>query len=387
MATSIEIGGQCDTAFGAVVKAFEGNFASHGEVGAAVAVYLDGRQVVDLWGGYANVERTRSWDRDTIVNVYSTTKGMTAICAHRLVEQGKLDVDAPVARYWPEFAQAGKAELPVRYLLSHRAGLPAVKALLPTEALFDWAAMTAALAAQEPWWTPGTQHGYHALTFGWLVGEVVRRITGRSLGTYFKEEVASPLGADFHVGLDQVHDVRTAGMIPAPAPAPGEPNPRAERLKDPESMQAKVMNNPPRPAGTDNTREWRAAEIPAATGHGNARAIARIYGALASGGELEGVRVLTPESIEQAIVQQSDGMDAVLEMPTRFGLGFALGNGTLMPNRPGHRIFGHPGAGGSLGFADPDARVGFGYTMNQMRAAPGPDPRVAALVDAIYASI
>ena len=193
MTTRLEINGECGSKFRAVQEVFEENFVSLGEVGASVAVYLDGKLVVDLWGGYADAARTHLWEQDTIVNVYSTTKGMTAICAHKLVDQGKLDLDAPVAFYWPEFAQAGKGEIPVRYLLSHRAGLPAVKAPLGPDAMFDWEAMTRALAAQQPWWEPGTQHGYHAFTFGWLVGEVVRRISGRSLGTYFREEVAVPL--------------------------------------------------------------------------------------------------------------------------------------------------------------------------------------------------
>ena len=388
MVTRIEVKGQCDSRFSAVQKAFEENFASLGEVGASVAVYLDGKPVVDLWGGYADAARSRPWERDTIVNVYSATKGMTVICAHRLVDQGKLDMDAPVARYWPEFAQAGKGDMPVRYLLSHRAGLPAVKAPLPPEALFDWDAMTHALAAQEPWWAPGTQHGYHALTFGWLVGEVVRRISGRSLGTYFREEIAEPLGADFHIGFDAVHDARTADMIAAPPPPPGETDLLQELMtKNPESMIARALTNPPwKPGVTDNTREWRGAEIPGANGHTNARALARIYGALALGGELDGVRILSLEAIERAIVEQSNGQDAVLGMVSRFGLGFSL-NSETFPMGPNPHSFGHPGAGGSLGFADLDARIGFGYAMNQMRTEAGEDRRYERLTDALYSSL
>ncbi len=390
MTTAIETHGACDSRFNAVKDAFAENFPTHGEVGAALAVMVDGETVVDLWAGHADAARTRPWERDTIVNVYSTTKGMTAICAHRLVDQGLLDLDAPVADYWPEFAQAGKEKLPVRYLLSHRAGLTAVKDVLPAGSIYKWDVMTAALAAQEPWWEPGTKHGYHALTFGWLVGEVVRRITGKSLGTYFREEVAEPLGLDFLIGLAEEHDARTAEMIPAPLPQPGDTNPLAEILSKPGSMPFKAFVVSPdiMQPGHANTRQWRAAEIPAANGHGNARALARVYGALARGGELDGVRVLSQEAIDRAIVEQSDGPDAVLaDLPTRFGLGFML----TMPDAPlgpNPRTFGHPGMGGSLAFADPDAKVGFGYVMNKMIASPDLiDPRWSSMIDAVYASL
>ena len=389
MVTGIEIRGECDTRFGAVREAFAENFARHGEVGAAVAVTVDGRPVVDLWAGYADAARTRPWERDTIVNVYSTTKGMTTICAHRLVDQGKLDIDAPVARYWPDFGQAGKADLPVRYLLTHQAGLPAVKEPLPPDALYSWETMTRALAAQEPWWEPGARHGYHAITFGYLVGEVVRRISGKSLGTYFREEVAEPLGIDFHIGLDARHDSRTAEMIPAPPPPPDQPNMFEEMLKNPDSMQAKAFMNPPvaMDRGTVNSREWRGAEIPAGNGHTTARALARVYGALSRGGEVDGVRVLSSEAIGRATVEQVNGEDAVLTLDSRFGLGFML-PGPLAYMGPNPRAFGHPGAGGSLGFADPDAKVGFGYTMNQMFMGAGlADPRWAPMIDAVYEAL
>src|SRR5580700_9440573 len=193
----IPIAGTCDPRFRKVREAFAANFETAGEIGASVAMYIDGKQVVDLWGGYADKARTKPWTRDTLVNIYSTTKGLAAMCAHRLVDQGKLDLDAPVAKYWPEFAQAGKDKLPVKYLLSHRAGLPAVRKILDGDALFNWTTMTTALAEQEPWWEPGTAHGYHAVTFGYLVGEVIRRITGKSPGTYLRDELAGPLDLDF----------------------------------------------------------------------------------------------------------------------------------------------------------------------------------------------
>ena len=215
------IHGVCDSRLQGVRDAFAENFAQGGEVGATVAVTVDGKLVVDLWAGHADAARTRPWTRDTIVDVASSTKGLTTICAHRLVDAGLLDLEAPVARYWPEFAQAGKATIPVHFLLSHRAGLPAIDEPLPTEALYDWNRMTGALAAQKPWWEPGTRHGYHIFTFGYLVGEVVRRITGKSLGTYFREEVAEPLGLDCHIGLAAEHDDRVAEFIAVPPPQPG----------------------------------------------------------------------------------------------------------------------------------------------------------------------
>jgi CubicO group peptidase (beta-lactamase class C family) len=389
MTTAIEVHGVCDERFRAVEQAFAENFPTYDEVGAALAVMVDGEMVVDIWAGHADAARTRAWERDTIANVYSTTKGMAAICAHRLVERGLLDLDAPVASYWPEFAQAGKEQLPVRYLLGHRAGLPAVKEVLPPGALFNWDAMTAALAKQEPWWEPGTQHGYHALTYGWLVGEVVRRITGKSIGTYFREEVAEPLGLDFHIGLAAEHDARTAAMIPAPLPQPGEASFIAEIVSDPGSMPFKafVMSPDLMNPGLVNTREWRAAEIPSANGHCTARSLARVYGALARGGELDGVHVLSRAAIEQAIVEQSHGPDAVLLLPTRFGHGFMLTMPELLFG-PSEHAFGHPGLGGSLGFGDLDAGVSFGYVMNKMIVPPTlVDPRWPPLIDAMYASL
>src|SRR5271170_5065862 len=321
---AVKIEGTCDPKFSRVKDAFAENFEKRSEVGAAAAVVLDGKSVVDIWGGHADKAATRPWARDTLVNVYSTTKGITAICAHRLADKGLLDIDAPVAKYWPEFAQAGKDKLPVRFLLSHRAGLPAVRKLLADDALFNWTTMTAALAEQEPWWEPGTRHGYHALTFGYLIGEVIRRVDGRTPGAYCREEIARPLGIDFHIGLDPRDDTRCAEVIAAPPPAPGQPNPFT--AIDPESMSAKAVNNPPGAMRLSavNSRAWRGAEVPAANGHTNARALARFYGALARGGELDGVRILSPAQIERCLIEQSNGIDAVANVPMRFGLGYRL---------------------------------------------------------------
>jgi CubicO group peptidase (beta-lactamase class C family) len=385
---AVKIEGTCDPKFSRVKDTFAENFEKRGEVGAAAAVMLDGKSVVDIWAGHADREKTRPWTRDTLVNVYSTTKGVTAICAHRLADKGLLDIDAPVAKYWPEFAQAGKDKLPVRYLLSHRAGMAAVRKPLDDDALFKWDKMTTALAEQEPWWEPGTKHGYHALTFGHLVGEVIRRITGKTPGTYLRDEIAGPLGLDLHIGLDAKDDARTGDMIAMPPPGPGEPNLFAEVMKNPESVAFKAFMNPPggmRP-GLVNSREWRAAEIPAANGHTTARSLAKLYGALARGGELDGVRVMSTEQVAKCSIEQSNGPDALLVINTRFSLGFMMSQpgASLGPNA---KSFGHPGAGGSLGYADPEAKIGFGYTMNKMHASLLIDPRATALIDAVYASM
>ncbi|HJU28673.1 MAG TPA: serine hydrolase domain-containing protein [Candidatus Binataceae bacterium] len=385
-----DIQGQCDRRFERVRSAFAENFAQPGEIGAAVAVTVDGRPVVDLWGGHADAARNRPWERDTIVNVWSTTKGLCAMCAHRLADQGKLDFEAPVANYWPEFAAAGKDRLPVKYLLSHRAGLAAIRAPLKHEDVFSWEKVTSELARQEPWWEPGAKHGYHAITFGWLVGEVVRRISGKSLGTYFRDEIAGPLGADAFIGFGPSLDGRVANIIQAPPPKSGEPDAFTQMMSDPESVSAKAISNPPTMLlpETVNSRAWRGAEIPGANGHATARGLSRIYGALARGGEVDGVRIFSSAELPRCLTEQSRGMDEVLKFPTRFSLGFMLSQSgfELGPNA---RTFGHPGAGGSLGYADLDARVGFGYAMNQMGPATASlmDSRCAALVEAVYASL
>ena len=385
---TVKIEGTCDARFSRVRDAFAENFEARNEVGAGAAVTLDGKTVVNLWGGFTDREKTKPWTSDTIANVYSTTKGITAICAHRLADKGLLDLDAPVSRYWPEFAQAGKGKVPVRFLLSHRAGLPAVAKPLAEDSIFSWDAMASALAEQEPWWEPGTKHGYHALTFGWLVGEVIRRITGKTPGVYLRDEIAGPLGADFQIGLDAKHDARVAGLIPSPPPAPGEPNLFADIAKYPESVTAKAFMNPPvlSKPGLVNSREWRAAEIPAANGHGTALSLARIYGALARGGDLDGVHVMSKNEIARCSEEQSIGADAVLVLSTRFSLGFMMSQpgASLGPNP---KSFGHPGAGGSLGYADPEAKIGFGYVMNRMQSSILIDPRATALIDAVYASL
>lgn len=382
MPSEIEIHGACDARFAPVREAFARSFGEGGEVGAAVAVHLDGGLVVDLWAGHKDFARTQPWQRDTLVNVYSTTKGVTALAAHRLVDEGKLDLDAPVAKYWPEFAQAGKGAIPVRFLLSHRAGLPAVRKLLPNEALYDWNAMTEALAAETPWWTPGTAHGYHAVTFGWLVGEVVRRIAGKSLGAYVRDTFAQPLGLDFHIGLAESEHARVADILQqTPPDTTGEAAQLFMRaLAQPEGVTARAFMNPPSMALGPNLPAWRSAEIPGANGHGTARALATLYGRAALG---DGT-VISREAIARCRTEQSHGDDLVLGVPTRFGLGFMLRQESHEGGRClGAGAFGHPGAGGSLAFADPEARLGFGYVMNRMGPRILLDDRAIALVEAM----
>jgi len=375
--------GRCEPRFEGLRSALGEVLASGTEVGAALAVCVDKQLVVDLWGGHADAARTRPWTRDTIVNLFSVGKAITAICAHRLVEAGLLDLDAPVARYWPEFAQAGKDHLLVRHLLTHQAGLPAIAQPLPPGAWAEWDAMTAALAAQAPWWEPGRGHGYHVNTQGFLIGEVVRRVAGQSIGTYLRESLAGPAGIDFHIGLGPEHDERCADFLPpAPPPSPGR-----EELGRLALMRLHAYRNPANLSGMGivNTRAWRAAEVPSTNGHGNARAVARLYSALAGDGSLDGVHILAPETMVRAITEQVNGPDIVLERPTRYGLGFQL----TMPERrlgPSPRAFGHFGAGGSLGFADPDARVAIGYAMNQGRLG-WQHKHVRHLIDLVYAAL
>lgn len=376
--------GTCAPGFAAVREAFRANFVDGREVGASFAAVLDGRPIVDLWAGHADAAGTRPWERDTIVNVFSTTKAMTALVAHMLVDRGLLDVDAPVARHWPEFAAAGKERITTRQLLAHSAGLAAIRRPLTMEAFYDWQTVIDALAAEEPWWEPGTQSGYHALTYGHLVGEVVRRVSGRTPGAFLREEVTGPLGADFHLGMPAAEDARVGEVVP-PTHAESAAAGSAAAI-DPTSLLGKVMSNPPLRADVANTPAWRRAELPAVNGHGNARSIARIMGALGRGGTLDGVRLLGESTLARAIEEQSYARDLVLPFRMRWGLGFMLTSDTL-PLGPNPRIFGHGGWGGSLACADLDARLGWAYVMNKMSPGTTGDMRAAAIVGALYGSL
>src|SRR5262245_13473981 len=343
---SNEIQGRCHPKFQRVRDAFAKEFADGNELGASLCFTLEGETVVDLWAGFMDAGRTQPWQRDTLVNVYSTTKGITAIAAHRLADEGVLDLDAPVAKYWPEFAQAGKERLPVRQLLSHEAGLCAVAQPITPETIYDWSEMTRLLAAQKPWWPPGTAHGYHALTFGWLVGEVVRRIRGKKIGDVVRSEIAKPLGVEFEIGFGPELDSRVAPLQPGPLHAPPDGGPGMDLLQqiqaNPDGLLAKTFGNPALMAVSPNSRAWRAAELAAANGHSNAFSLARIYGALANGGSLDGVRLLSPEAIERARTEQVHGPDAVLPVTTRLALGFFLPT-EQEPLGPNPRVFGHGG--------------------------------------------
>jgi CubicO group peptidase (beta-lactamase class C family) len=378
----VEVQGYCDEKFTAVKEAFRKNFSDDLEVGASFAATVDGKFVVDIWGGYADEARTRPWDKDTIVNVYSTTKNMAAICALMLVDRGLLDVDAPVIKYWPEFGQAGKEKIQVRYLLSHQSGLAGWDEPFPVEGLYDWNRMIKLLEKQEPMWEPGKQWGYHALTFGYLLGELVRRITGKTIGTFFREEVAVPLKADFHIGVPEEADRRVSKLIPPPVLKRGD---SGYIEVDPKSVQGRVMMNPINSAETSWERAWRAAEIPAANGHGNARSLARVGAAIACGGELDGVRLMGLPTIDKALEEQSYDTDLVTQGRIRYGLGFGL-TSKEMPISPNPRTLYWGGWGGSSMVMDLDARCSWGYAMNKM-AAGLEDMRGANMAQALYASL
>ncbi len=390
------IQGSCTARFRAVQEEFERNFAERGEVGASVCVTVEGEPVVDLWGGVAERHSGRPWERDTLVLVWSCTKGATALCAHLLLARGQLELDAPVARYWPQFAQAGKENLPIRWLLNHQAGLPAIRAPLRPGGLYDWDYMTEQLAAEVPFWEPGTRQGYHSGTFGHLVGEVVRRVSGRSLDVFFREEIAEPLGIDFHLRLPPGEEGRVAPTIRPDVAPKGEPVSRflAQALGDPDSLQALIVRNTGRrPRAFDHdTPEAYQSVLPSQGSLTNARGLAGLYTPLALGGSHRGVRLVDEGTLSRmSAVSSASAVDAVLLTGMRFGLGFVKG----VDNRgdpPGARdslllsedAFGHPGMGGSLGFADPSARLAFGYAMNKQGRGVLLNERAQALVDAVY---
>ncbi|NJP97639.1 beta-lactamase family protein [Nonomuraea sp. FMUSA5-5] len=378
-----EVGGETVPGFEAVRAAFEENLASGAEIGAAVTVYVHGQKVVDLWGGLADPDTGRPWERDTLQVVYSTTKAVTAACALLLAQRGELDLDEPVARYWPEFAAGGKERIPVRWLLTHQAGLPVLdRPITPAEAI-AWDPVVDALAAQRPAWEPGTEHGYHAFTYGWLVGEVVRRVSGRSIGTFLAEEIAGPLGLDLWIGLPEREHHRVSRIVTDPAAfdtsaidLDAVPEPMRTVLAayaDPTSLSSRAMSLV-RPPLDHNDPAEQAAELPATNGICTARALAGFYAALIDG------RLLTPGTLAAATAEQAAGTDRVLLVPVRIGTGFGL------PTPDAHwyspTAFGFGGLGGSLGFADPGNGVAFGYVMNRIRHEV-PDTRSARLYAAV----
>lgn len=385
--SELSIGGACDPKFAAVRQAFEANFGDLDEIGAALSVHVAGRRVVDLWGGWLDAEKSRDWRADTLVNVYSVGKGVLSLLVLCLVERGVLDLDAPVSLVWPEFAAEDKQRITLRQLLAHRAGLPAVRERLPEGAMLDWDRMCTALAAERPWWTPDSAHGYHVNTFGFLIGEVIRRATGRPIAEVLRSTLTGPLGADFHWGLAAARHTEVARVIALDVSLTTEEQwargfpPTGDREQD--LMVWHTYFNPSGLSGIGsvNTAPWRLAAIPSTNGHANARAVCALYaGALTPGGPGPGRGLLT-----EATKIHSDGADRVLGRPSRFGLGFQLPS-PERPIGPNASAFGHYGYGGSLGFADAEADLAFGYVMNR----PGErwqTPRTRRLIDAVYACL
>jgi CubicO group peptidase (beta-lactamase class C family) len=381
--TDIDLSGTCSDRLSAVKDAFAANFDSNGDVGASVAMVMDGELVVDLWGGHQDTARTTPWQRDTLINVFSTTKTMSCLSLLVLVSRGLVDVDAPVAKYWPEFAANGKADVLVRHLLSHTAGLPGWEQRIDATALYDWDKVTGLLAEQAPWWEPGSKSGYHGITQGNLVGEVVRRVDGRSVGTFFAQEIAAPLGADFHIGLPAQHDHRVARVIPPPPPKFGS----GDGVRQPDRNSIAYRASNPRLLAEQSWEiPWRRAEIPAAGGHGNARSVALAQAAVSHGGSLRGVEVLSGATIERIFDVQAAGRDLVLGIGVTFGVGYGL-NSPRNPIGPNPRLCYWGGWGGSLVVNDVDAGFTLAYVMNRMGEGTVGDDRAHCLLRAAYASL
>ncbi|MEU8250428.1 serine hydrolase domain-containing protein [Nonomuraea sp. NPDC048916] len=373
-----DLHGTCDPRFDAVRTALEQNLASGEELGASLVLDIDGDIVIDLWGGFRDQARTTAWDEHTITNVWSTTKAVTSLAALMLVDRGELDVHAPVATYWPEFAANGKQDVEVRHLLSHTSGVSGLAQPAVVEDLYDWERSTARMAAQPPWWTPGSASGYHAANFGHLIGEVVRRVSGKSLRRFVAEEIAGPLGADFQIGAAEKDWGRIANVIPPP------PLPFDLSALGPDSVVVKTFTGPVLDAGFANTPAWRQADMGGLNGHGNARSVARVLSAVARGGEVDGVRLLGRKTIDLIFDEQANGVDLVLGVPLRWGIGYGLPQRDTIAWIPDERICFWGGWGGSMIIMDLDRRMTISYMMNRM--APGiiGSDRSAAYGQAVY---
>ena len=374
----MEIHGTCNPQFAGVREVFAENFAQRGEVGASVAVSLEGELVVDLWGGHRDRAGSLPWERDTIVNVYSTTKTMAALTALMLADRGELDLYAPVRNYWPEFAQNGKERVQVRHFLSHSAGLSGMDEPMSGEDVYDWRKMTVALARQAPWWEPGTRSGYHSITQGHLIGELVRRITGQTLGAFFRKELAEPLAADFHIGIGPEHDQRIGELIPPKATAADQ--------AAPDSIASRTFANPFIKAKAAATRAWRAAEIPAANGHGNARSVVAVQTLVANLGCANGKRLMSEAGCRAIFDQQTHGKDLVLGVPIKFGMGYGITTDE-MPMGPNEHIAYWGGWGGSTAVIDQDAKLCVSYVMNRMESSLMGDLRGFKLLQAAHRSL
>lgn len=375
--SDIPIFGHVGPNFERVRQTFLQNFRERNELGAAVAVYLDGLPIVDLWGGYVDTVRKQPWQRDTIVCMKSVAKGMTALCAHMLIDRGLLDPEVPVVTYWPEFASAsGKDTITVKHVLSHTAALMFLDHANPGDC-FHWDAMVRALELQAPEWPPGTKGAYHTATYGHLVGEIIRRISSKTPGRFFRDEVAEPLNIDYHIGIYSKVS-RVTDLL-------RDPNDRFV-LDDPKKA-ARAFKAFPADRDITNEDAFRRVEFPSSNGIGNARAIARVFAALARGGELDGIRLLKPKTLTQATTEQWNYSDGLWGVPMRCALGFLLQRPDAMPIGPNPNSFGSPGAGGSVGFADPDLRLSFAYCPNLMWPTISIGDRCKALIDAVYASL
>ena len=374
-----EIHGTCEPRFESVRTTLAGQLDRGEDVGASVAVLVHGEPVVDIWGGWADPEHTRPWERDTLTNVWSTTKTMTFLCMLMLHDRGELDFHAPVATYWPEFAQAGKEKIEVRHIMGHTAGLSGWEVPMANEDLANWELCTSRLAAQAPWWEPGTASGYHAVTQGYLIGEILRRITGESLGSWFAREVAKPLEADFFIGLPASEDHRVSNVIPPP---PIDFSAMEGQVSE---LMAKTFLNPPLDASLAHEEWWRRAEIPAANGQGNARAVATVQSIIAGRGEARGVRLLSAEATDAIFEEQSKGVDLVLGVPERMGMGYGLSNPPEMPGGPRTCYWG--GYGGSVIIMDQDFELTVCYVMNRMESGLVGDMRGTNIVAAAVTSL
>lgn len=379
--TNYQISGFCGPRFERVLRAFEANFRTGSEVGAAVSVYHEGQKVVDLWGGYTDRAKSKRWEENTTVNMMSVAKGFVATAIAMLVDRGKLDYDAPVAKYWPEFGANGKENIPLRYILDHRAGLPVLRPSGPRGLVYDWDGITNALADMVPLWVPGEEAGYHILSMGCLTGEVIRRVTGMAPGEFIRKEITEPLGLDYNIGLKDGEIDRVAEFIPAVEGTIF----KVEDLPDEELLKYAWAELP---EGEDfNSREWRMAQVPGASGHGNARAVARFYSCLAEGGSLDGVDLLSSGAIRVMSAEQHNMKEQVMKRSYHQGLGVLRNSPPISPMGPNMQSFGHHGVGGSVGLCDPDARLGFAYSMNQMHARVDNGPRAGRLKDAMFASV
>ena len=381
------IHGSYDDRFRPVVDAFEENYRLGEEVGSSVAVVIDGKPVVDVWGGFRDGARTRPWDAGTTVCMMSVAKGITGIAFNMLIDRGLVDPDAPVASYWPEFAQNGKAEIPVRWILDHRAAIPVLTTnpLWPG-AMFDREAYVAALAEQAPLWEPGTKAAYHVHNQGYLLGEIMRRVTGKTIGPFLRSEIAGPLHAEYYIGGMSAEEQSHVAEV---MPNMGARLFAAKDAEAPETLRSLAFRqNPDEPWHTTlNSPVWRTAEIASGNGHGNARGVSRIYAAVARGGELDGVRLMSRDSIERMITEQHNQTELLQERPYHQALGVLLNTPAAVYMGPNPRSFGHHGIGGSIGFGDPDAGIGFSYAINKMHAVGDNGPRARRLIDALYSVV